>query len=203
MTVDLKSAGMRMNRQKLQEVFEQKIKPELGRIRNQDKYLKIMLQLAENSSANKGKGIRESQLIEEVKPANNSLNRLADAGFVEITMPVGDGTLLVDSINNKIELFKKREMIEKYYANFQIHLKKDAEANEIAKEVLSINDDWKMEKWLSSLEEQEDFSEYNLVVFKLLEKGIDIKKYNYGPLNWRKMAKYYNISEKTKDLLEG
>jgi len=191
-----------MKTQKLKDVFEEKIRPKLGRIHNQEKYLKVLTSLTEKYKANKGKGIRAAEIVDELHPVNHTLNKLADAGFVEVTLPIGDGNLIVDPVNNKRELFKKSEMIDDYFAKFRSHLEEDQEAIEIAKEVLEIKNDWQMELWLNRLEEQENFKEYNLVVFKLLERGVEVQKYLYGPLLWRKMAKYYNISEKVKDLLE-
>lgn len=191
-----------MNTQKMQQVFESDIKPQLGRIHKEEKYLNIVWQLANNLSANAGKGLREAQLTDEVKPATQALNRLADKGFVEITLPVGDGTLLVDHINNRRELFKKREMIEKYFINFKRHLEQNEEVRKIAMGVLHFNSEKELTDWVDLLEEQDSFDQYNFVVFKFLEKGVDIREQYYGPLHWRKMAKYYNISEKTKELLE-
>ncbi len=192
-----------MEKQKIQEVFSEQIKPQLGRIHKEEKYLNIVWQLAENASANDGKGLREAQLTDEVKPASQALNRLADKGFVEITLPVGNGTLLIDPINNKRELFKKQEMIERYFTKFRLHLDSSQEVQQIAMEVLHLNSERELNRWAESLEEQDNFERYNLVVFKLLERGIEVGKQFYGPMHWRKMSKFYNISEKTKTILEG
>ena len=191
-----------MKIQRLQQVFQEEIKPQLGRIHKEEKYLNIVWQLAESSTANNGKGLREAQLTNEVKPASQALNRLADKGFVEVTLPVGDGTLLVDHINNRRELFKKKEMIDKYFTNFRRHLENNEKVREIAIQVLHLNSQSNLIDWIYSLEEQDNFDQYNLVVFKLLETGIEIRDQYYGPLHWRKMAKYYNISERIKELLE-
>lgn len=190
-----------MKEQRLKELYEKKIRPELGRIRSNEKYLKIVLNLTQNSGANSGKGIRESQLPEDLKPATHVLKNLAGKGFVEITLPIGDGTLLVDPINNRRELFKKREMIDEYHDKFVAHMEEDSDAKEIVKKILELNETNFME-WINSLEDEFDFTTYNQAVFGLLENGIELIDKGYGPLNWRKMAKYYNISDKTKKIIE-
>ncbi len=191
-----------MNIEKLKFVFEKKIKPKLGRVQNQEKYFKVLIKLSENYTENDGKGIRAAEISEKLHPVNHTLNKLAEKGCVEVTLPIGDGKLIVDPLNNRKELFKKAKMIEDYYEKFRLHLEDDLEVREIAKKVLSINNDWQLNLWLERLEEQKDFCEYNQVVFKLLEHGIEVQKNFYGPLLWRKMANYYNISSMVKNLLE-
>ncbi len=191
-----------MHTKGLEEVFENKIVPELGRVQKKEKYLGILSQLVANSAANSGRGIREAQLTDEVKPATHVLNRLAKNGFVEITLPIGDGTLIVDSINNIRALFNKRQFISDYLAKFRSHMGSDKQARQIAMETRQMTSKAEFDAWLNLLEDQDGFAEYNEVVFALVNQGVNLVSQKYGLLQWRKMAKYYNISDKMKDLLE-
>lgn len=191
-----------MDTQKLKQVFEKKIRPKLGQIQKEEKYLKVLLQLGERVDANNGKGIREAELTNEVKPATYILSNLARKGFVEITLPVGDGTLITDPINNRRKLFEKQEMITDYFDRFCRHLKNNEDSRRILLEKLGFDSEKELLDWAENLEDAEDFTLYNTAVFALLERGIEIREDGFGPLLWRKMAKYYNLSDKTKDLVE-
>jgi len=191
-----------MNMQKLKQVFEKKIKPKLGRIQKAEKYLKVVLQLGEKLDTNNGKGVREAELTNAVKPAAHVLNKLAKKGFVEITLPIGDGTIITDPVNNKRALFKKHEMIADYFERFNRHLENNEDSRKILLEKLGFDTEQELLEWAENLEDANNFSLYNTAVFTLLEKGIEIKEEGFGPLLWRKMAKYYNLSDKTKNLME-
>ena len=191
-----------MNTKKLETVFNSEIKPQLGRIHKPKKYQNILWQLAENLSANTGRGLRESQLNEDVKPATQALNKLADKGFIQINLPKGDGTILIDPLNKRRELFNKQEMIQDYFDNLQRHISCNPAARQIMMDVLRLDSKRAIDEWLDTFGDKGEFDDYNAVISKLLENGIDLKTEGYGFLLWRRMAKYYRLSEKTRELLE-
>ncbi len=189
-------------KQKIKNIFDSKILPDLGKIKSKEKYIHILTELALNSGANKGKGLREAQISEDLQPAKHILDKLADKGFVEITLPVGDGTMLNDPINNKRQLFNKQKMIEDYFERFRNHVSNDISIKETVKDILNLVSESELKDWLNSLDDKYDFKEYNQVVFGMLAKGHEIKIQGYGPLQWRSLAKFYNISEAVKNMLE-
>jgi len=183
-------------------VFEKSILPELGRINNKQKYLRVLKQLIDNRHANDDKGMRESQFEITDHPANHVLNKLIETNFVEVTLPLGDGMLIVDPINSRRELFNKQEFISDYFDRFKKHVSEDSTVRDIVMNTLNITSRQQLQKWLDTLDDQDTFNEYNSAVFALLENNVDVKIQGYGPLLWRHMAKYYNISAKTEKLLE-
>jgi hypothetical protein len=186
----------------VENVFEKNVLPELGRVNNKQKYLRVLRQLADNRHANDDKGLRESQLEIIDHPANHVLNKLAEKNFVEVTLPIGDGMLVVDPVGGKRELFHKQEFISDYFDRFRKHISEDSVARDIVMNILNMKSRQQLQRWLDALDDQDTFSEYNSVVFALLQNNVDVKIQGYGPLLWRHMAKYYNISDKTKKLLE-
>ena len=69
--------------------------------------------------------------------------------------------------------------------------------------ILKCKSQEEFQEWLNNLEFSNSFYDYNNIVFGLLENDIDLKFRGYGSLQWRRIAKYYNLSEFGKKLLEG
>lgn len=181
-------------------IFEKEVKPKLGNVQKEEKYLNILLELADNTTANSGKGLKKNQMSDAT---THTLNKLRDTKLIKVTLPAGNGKVLTDPINNRRELFKKSEMIQDYVERFRKHFQEECMISQIIRDKLHISSDKEIIEWVNRLDYIEKFKEYNDVIFGLLEMNIDIKSKGYGPLLLRNMAHYYNLSEEGKNIMIG
>jgi hypothetical protein len=147
-------------------------------------------------------GVLESQLSERVRPAAHRLRRLAQAGFVKIKNPAGDGTLIVDPIHHQRKLFEKQTLIDRYCSRLQAHAARDREVKNVIMNVLRLASEAEVDAWLRALGRGMNFGEYNAIIDALKQK-FNLLNEGYGYLNWRKMAFHYRVTDKTKGLFAG
>jgi len=182
------------------ENFKKKIKPQIGRIRNDKKCADILDIIERGSGLNNGKGIRISDIPLHLQPANHYVKRLRLSRFVEETEPSSGSKLVMDTINDIRVAYGISELIEEYHKNFVEHIKKDKKARDIVKRYLSIISDEELYKWLGNIDKH-SFEVYNGVVEELAKQGIDVGKESYGTLYWRNAAKFYRATVNTRNIM--
>jgi len=188
-----------MAKEKIKQVFEKKIEPRLGSVRKKEKYLEIVVELAAHSRENRGKGMRAANFSSNLIPVHHALKRLEKQKCLKVTLPAGDGMLLIDPINNKSILFNKRKVFDEYLKQLKNHLEKNQEAQRAVRNSLKLKDEEELAQLLKKIQTEFDIERFDAIVKAITSSNIDVKSKGYGRLLWKRMANYYRLSN---DILE-